>query len=116
VTSGRRLFVVDGDPLSAWGRRYRDLVADHASDLGGAEHLSAAQCSLVRRCAALEVELERMEARLSAGETVNLDLFSRLLGHLSRTLEKLGLDRRPRPVDAITPLEYAARLRDEAEK
>jgi hypothetical protein len=39
VTNGRRLFV-DGDGNSAWSRRYRDLIAGHVSDLGGADHLS----------------------------------------------------------------------------
>ncbi len=34
VTSGRRLYVNEGDGNSAWSRRYRDLIAGHASDLG----------------------------------------------------------------------------------
>ena len=54
VTNGRKLFV-DGDGNSAWSRRYRDLVAAHASDLGGADALSAAQASLVRRASAQRV-------------------------------------------------------------
>jgi hypothetical protein len=46
VTSGRKLFV-DGDPNSAWARRYHDLAARHASDLGGPAELSEAQISLI---------------------------------------------------------------------
>jgi hypothetical protein len=34
------------------------LIAAHSSDLGGADHLSEAQRSLVRRCSAIELELE----------------------------------------------------------
>jgi hypothetical protein len=48
VTSGRKLFV-EGNPKSAWSRRFHDLVLGHVSDLGGADLLSEAQFSLIRR-------------------------------------------------------------------
>ncbi len=97
VTNGRRLFV-EGDGSSAWSRRYKDLIAAHASDLGGADVLSEAQRSLVRRASAIELELEQMEGRLSQGEPVDLDAFTRAAGHLRRILETLGLERRPRDI------------------
>jgi hypothetical protein len=34
VSSGRKLFL-DGDPNSAWSRRYHDLLVGHSSDAGG---------------------------------------------------------------------------------
>jgi hypothetical protein len=108
VTTGRKLFI-DGDPLSAWGRRYRDIVAEHCSDLGGHDQLSAAELSLVRRSSALECECERMEAALSRGEPVDLDLMGRLGGQLRRLLESLhanALKRRTRPVPTLA--EYLA--------
>jgi hypothetical protein len=98
VTSGRRLFALDGDPLSPWARRYRDLVAAHVSDLGGADMLSEAQASLIKRASAIEVELERLEAALSRGEAIDLDAFTRATSHLRRVLESLGIERKPRPV------------------
>src|SRR5215510_14555076 len=79
VTSGRKLFV-DGDPNSAWSRRYHDLVAGHVTDLGGRDLLSEAEMSLIRRSAAIVCELEQMEGRLSMGEAVDLDLHGRLSG------------------------------------
>ena len=97
VTNGRRLFV-EGDGTSAWSRRYRDLVAGHASDLGGADILSAAQLSLVRRASAIELECEQMEGRLSKGESVDLDIFTRSASHLRRILETLGIERKLRDV------------------
>ena len=97
VTSGRKLFV-SGDPNSAWSRRYRDLIAGHASDMGGAETLSAAQQSLVRRASAIECELELMEGELSKGCDVDLDKFTRSSSHLRRILETLGIERKPRDV------------------
>jgi hypothetical protein len=42
--TGRNLFV-DGDPNSAWSRRYHDLAVRHAINLGGKDLLSAAQMS-----------------------------------------------------------------------
>jgi hypothetical protein len=99
VTNGRRLFV-DGDGNSAWSRRYRALVGRHISDLAGGEGLSEAQLSLIKRASAIELELEQMEGKLSKGETIDLDLFTRSVGHLRRILETLGLERRPREIDA----------------
>jgi hypothetical protein len=108
VTSGRKLFVA-GDPNSAWSRRYHDLVVGHVSDLGGRENLSEAQLSLIRRASSIECELERLDARLSLGEEVNLDEYGRAASHLRRLFETLGVERRPRDVTPA-PDEYLARL------
>jgi hypothetical protein len=97
VTSGRQLFIA-GDPRSAWSRRFHDLVVGHVSDLGGADILSEAQFSLIRRAAAIECELERLDARLSVGDAVDMDSYARVAGHLRRLFETLGLERRPRDV------------------
>jgi hypothetical protein len=97
VTSGRAMFV-NGDPNSAWARRFHDLASAHAVDLGGADRLSSSQLSLIRRCAAIQCELERMEARLSRGESVDLDVFTRTASHLRRIFETLGIERKPRNV------------------
>ena len=87
-----------GDEGSAWTRRFCDVLALRLDDLGGADLVSEGQLSLSRRASAIECELERMEAGMSAGEEVDLDLFGRLTGTLARVLEKLGLERRKREV------------------
>lgn len=100
VTNGRRVFAIGGDGRGAWTRRWRDLVELHSADCGGAEYMSEAKLSLCRRVAALEVQLEQMEARMSEGDIeVDLDLYNRLAGNLRRILETLGLERRARPVN-----------------
>jgi hypothetical protein len=81
VTSGRQLFI-EGDPNSAWSRRYHDLVVGHCNDAGGPDLLSEAQLSLIRRAASIECELERLDAMLSAGAEVNLDAYGRASSHL----------------------------------
>jgi hypothetical protein len=99
VTNGKRVFAIGGDGKGAWTRRWRDLVELHVSDLGGAEACSEAQLSLCRRIATTEVELERLEARMSEGDdTVDLDVYNRCAGNLRRMLESIGLHRVAREV------------------
>ena len=83
TTNGNRPFVLGGDGRGAWVRRWKDLTDMHVGDLGGASACSEAQLSLCRRIATTEVELERLEARMSEGDdSVDLDLFNRLAGNL----------------------------------
>ena len=105
VTNGKRTFV-DGDGNAAWTRRWRDLVTAHAHDLGGADALSEAQSSLVRRVATIEIELEQLEGRLSKGEAVDLDGYTRAASHLRRILETLGIARKMKTVPNLK--EYLA--------
>jgi hypothetical protein len=97
VTSGRQMFV-QGDPNSAWARRFHDLIQGHVSDLGGRLAMSEAQLALCKRAAGLERELEQMEGRMSQGEEINLDSYGRAASHLRRILESLGLGRKARDV------------------
>jgi hypothetical protein len=97
VTTGRRVFV-EGDGNSRWARRYRDLIAAHCQDLGGIDLLSEAQTSLIRRASAIELELEQMEGKLSLGEQIDLDVFTRSASHLRRLFEVLGVGRKCRDV------------------
>ncbi len=100
VTNGSRLLSnVDG--RTQWARRCRDLIEAHVSDLGGIQAISEAERSIVRRCATLTVELERMEtAFATAGEADDrsLDLYQKVAGSLRRLLESLGLKRRSKPI------------------
>ena len=106
VSNGRRSFV-DGDGKTVWARRHRDLVELHLADLGNVEGLSEAQHSLCRRAATLEVQLESLEGQLSKGEDVDLDSYSRTVGHLRRVLETLGIER-PKKDIGPTLHEYLA--------
>ena len=105
VTNGKRQFV-DGNGNAAWTRRWQDLVRAHARDLGGADALSEAQTSLVRRVATIEIELEQLEGKLSKGEPVDLDGYTRAASHLRRILETLGIARKMKTVPNLK--EYLA--------
>jgi hypothetical protein len=101
VTSGRALFI-DGNPNTAWSRRYHDIVIGHISDQGGREMLSEARMAIIKRAAAMECALEEMEARFSRGDPVDIDVYGRAGGHLRRLFETVGLDRRQRDVSVPT--------------
>jgi hypothetical protein len=99
-----------------WVRHARELIADHLSDLGGVENTSAAEQSINRRASALTVECERFEerfAKVAEGQIVDpyeLDLCRKCVDTLRRSLETIGLQRRPRDVsdgvssDQLSPL------------
>jgi hypothetical protein len=92
-----------------WARRFGDVFAAHVADLGGAEMLSEAQISLCKRAAGLAVECERIEGTLADGGEADIDLLGRLVGHLGRTLERIGLNRVPKTLDHNPLLDHFSR-------
>ena len=76
-----------------WPFSWRDIIDQHVADLGGEDNLSTLQISLCTRAATIEVQCEQLEARLSQGEDVDIEVYNRLLGTLRRTAETLGLHR-----------------------
>jgi hypothetical protein len=88
VSNGSALFV-GVDHRSAWMRRLRDLFAEHISDLGGEDALSAAERALVRRCAMLTLQLELMESRWNEN---NGEAAPRALETYQRTVGALTVD------------------------
>ena len=102
VANGSELISgVDG--RSVWVRRCKELIADHTSDLGGADNMSAAEVSIVRRASVLETELERLEVKFALeverAAAEDLELYSRAAANLRRLLESVGLKRRPKNVN-----------------
>ena len=97
MSNGRRPFVV-GDARSPWARRHRDLLELHVADLGGADGLSEAQLSLIRRISTLECELERLDGQLSLGQEINLAEYTTTANALRRLIETVGLRRVARDI------------------
>lgn len=109
VTNGSAL-LPQLDGRTSWARRYKDLVALHVADLGGPASISQAQLNLIRRAAALTVELERWECRFAVydgASATDLLAYQRCLNSVRRTLEALGLERRVRDITG----DVIARLR-----
>jgi hypothetical protein len=122
VSNGSELLPgVDGRLL--WARRAKELLSDFLlGQFGGASNVSEAEHALLRRAVTLIVELERREvgfAQAGAVDDEALAIYQTAVNTLRRTLEALGLQRRPRDVseDDETLAIYNRVLRegDEAE-
>ena len=98
VTNGARLHVVKIGDVK-WARRFRDILAEIISDLGGhGSGLSEAQRQLARRCATIAIACEKMEGEAAAGNEINLDAYGTLTDRLGRAFQRLGLKRQARDI------------------
>jgi hypothetical protein len=105
VSNGSRLHVVKaGD--TAWARRFRDILFEIVSDLGGADILSEGQKQLARRAATLCISCEKLEGDIAQGADIDLTTYGMLTDRLGRTFARLGLRRQPRDVTP-DPLQFA---------
>jgi hypothetical protein len=110
LTNGNRLFVLEGnaDGRSAAYRRFKDVLEQILADMGGAEHLSEGQRQLCRRAATISIIAESMEADAVGNKTFDIDVYGQLTDRLGRCFQRLGLERRAKPVndDSNALLDY----------
>jgi hypothetical protein len=93
-SGGCRYVGVDGRSVLA--RRYRDILAQLVSDMGGDP--SEAQSIIARRAATLAVWAEQAEAAMAAGGDLNIQEFTTAVNSLRRLLSDIGLERRAREI------------------
>lgn len=101
IANGTATLLGAKDERSLYVRRMKEIIAEHVSDLGGSDAISAGEKSIVRRVAVLTVELEKIETRFAEDPSVGertLDLYNRTAGNLGRLLDRLGLKRRTRDI------------------
>jgi len=91
LTPGR-LPGVDGRSWAA--RRYRELVANMADDLG--DDLTVAKQAIVCRAAALVTWTEQAEAEFARTGKLDIQSFTTAVNSLRRLLADVGLERRAR--------------------
>lgn len=96
----------DADGRSVVFRRYREIVASLASDMGGDP--SEAQDQIARRAAMLAIWCEQQDAAAATGTPIDVARYTTASNTLRRLLESLGLERRARNVTP-TIAEYAAK-------
>jgi hypothetical protein len=97
-------------------KRFRAIVAALVADAGGAGQCAEAKRQLIRRFGAAAVLAEALEARLAAGEEVDIERHALLCSTLCRLAARIGTNRVPReiaPLDAY--LEHKYGRADEAD-
>jgi hypothetical protein len=124
VSNGSKLPpLADGRSVTA--RRYKDLIDDFTSDLGGIDMVSTAQQQLIRRASMLCAEAERLEAmavsdirprkgevlfRADVANTFDLERYQGVVTGLTRVFGMLGIERRQRPVNELTLRDIASQM------
>lgn len=94
---GNAGFVLAGvDGRSAMARRFREIVSNIESDLGG--DLSEAQRHLTARAATLAIWAEERETELAEGKEFDASQYATIANAMRRLLGDLGLERRARDV------------------
>jgi hypothetical protein len=84
------------DGRSAVVRRYREILNQLISDMGGDP--SEAQSLIARRAATIAVWCEETESTLANGGAIDISEFTTATNALRRLLSDIGLDRRARDV------------------
>jgi hypothetical protein len=103
VANGSKILPL-GDGRSAQARRFRDVVAAIAEDLGGIDRLSESQRQLVRRAAMLCVSAEMEEAKAAHDfESFNPAEYGMLSDRVARIFGRLGIVKFAREVNASAP-------------
>ena len=96
VSNGKDLFLEGVDGRSVLARRYRDILSQLTSDIGGDP--SEAQSIIIRRATQLAVWCEQAEAEAAGGKALNIGEYATATNTLRRLLLDLGLERRMRDI------------------
>ncbi len=92
------------DGRSAEARRFRDIVINLASDLGGLAELSEHDAALVRHAAALTMQSEVMQRAAVRGEAVDTEQLVRITNALTRTLSAVNARRKPKRAPGLADI------------
>lgn len=113
VSNGKDVFLVDIDERTVPARRFRDVLSQLVSDMGGDP--SEAETIIARRAATLTVWCELAEAGMASGADFDVASYTTAANSLRRLLADIGLERRAKDV---TPsiADIAAALRAERVK
>lgn len=89
------------DRRTSIAKAIRGRIEAIETDMGGADALSYARRSLIRRTVWLEAIIEHTEQRLAAGEGIDLGGHTQALNSLLGLYRLLGLERRQRPTRTL---------------
>lgn len=101
-------FVERLDRRTNIAKAIRGHIETIETDMGGADGLSHARRSLVRRVVWLEAIIEHSEQKLAAGEGIDLGGHTQAINSLLGLYRLLGLERRQRPAERLRDVMQAA--------
>jgi hypothetical protein len=94
-----RLLTLEGlDRRTAAYRETKQLIEEISGDLGGADHLSAAERQMVQHGAVLGAYATDLEAQYLRGRRIDLTALCTILNTQRRCFDAIGYRRRPRDV------------------
>jgi hypothetical protein len=94
LSNGTQGCVLPGiDQRSAVARRFRDVIAAVVSDLGGPSNVTELRLHLIRRFAAIVVQVESMEARMAEGHEIDVSRHNKSSSVMARLAHRIGLRR-----------------------
>lgn len=82
-------------------RAISERIAQLESDAGGAEALSHAKRSIIKRAVFLELLAESQEVRFAAGEPLDAGSYTQAFNSMLGAYRVLGLERRQRPARTL---------------
>ena len=91
----------DLDMRTKVARAIMQRIAALTSDAGGADSLSHAKISLIRRAAFLEAICESHEMKLAVGKEVNIGAYTQSLNSMLGLYRLLGIERKARDVGTL---------------
>ena len=89
------------DKRTKIARAVLERIGALESDAGGAETLSHARRSLIRRAVWIEALCEGYELRLAAGEMIDVGALTQLTNSLLGLYRVLGVERRQKPARSL---------------
>jgi hypothetical protein len=105
-----RLLTLEGlDRRTAAYRETKQLIEDISGDLGGADHLSAAERQMVQHGAVLGAYASDLEAQYLKGRRIDLAALCTILNTQRRCFDAIGYQRRPRDVTPSVEAYLASR-------
>jgi hypothetical protein len=105
ISNGTCLLSPEIDQRGPLVRRLRDLINDHASDLGGMDNISSSERALVHRAAMIVLLTETIETKFILSnlkiKPYELADYVKAVGALRRVLATLGLQRRAKSIPSL---------------
>ena len=89
------------DKRTKVARAVLDRIACLESDAGGADAISHAKRSLIRRAAFIEALCEGQELKVTAGQEIDAGSLTQLTNTLLGIYRMLGLERRLKPIRSL---------------